>query len=1439
MLGAVVVVLGLAVAPALAAAPEAPEVTTEGVTTTGATFHGILNPHAEEPTGGGTYKFLYKASKTQCTSGTETTPGLSLGQPAEEVFEPVSGLTPGTTYEVCLSVTNLESQTTVSAPVSFKTALTPEAPKTNSPAAHITATGATLEGILNPKAAVATTDGWYFAYATAAQGPACTDGAASPTEPEEAAKAKHEATAVTGLEPGREYRFCMVATNEIGEATPGNEVKFNTPAAPPAVESEGTSGVTSTTATLEAQVNPDNEATHAHLQYSTSASVNGSGGLTAPTVLASSELGEGYGLQPVGSGALTGLPAGTTFYYQAVATNTTGTTYGAVQSFTTLPKPTTAAIAAITATTATLNGSLTPLSSSTATEYSFAYRSGSECTGESVTTPESVGTGSGTENVSAEVTGLSPNTQYTVCLVSSNEFGSEQGSLVTFTTLVAAPAIESESASDVDATEARLEASINPGNSATSYYFEYGPDPGSYDASAPVPPGEIHAALSDVDVNTVLTGLTPATTYHYRVVASNALPGAVDGEDQSFTTAAARESGSSASCPNEARRIEQPHATTLPDCRAYEMVSPLNTNGQDATEPSAETAPRAGASGEAVAYASKGSFEGAVGNETQDEYISRRGANGWATQSISPPHHAYESEPLPPFRGADFTPDLGAGIVSSNVALTGEAPEGVRSGYGLYVDEFPSGPYRYVGLTTGAFPAPLGASTDLSHVVFAPKAGAVSEWVDGAIYPVAVANSGEGISGSVGSQYQSESFTSKNNVWNAVSATGARVYFTSPGEQEKNPTETTVGTLYLRDNADRPQSALEHAEANATGTLVEGSTSVTELTAVPDVEATVAIATGSAQVTVGNLQESEGRSGLSFSAGQPVSGTGIPAGTTITKVSGSTLTLSASATETNGAATLVSYHAAPFAVGDRITGYGIPPGATIEAVAPTELTLSVPAAVSGSAVAINAGGECTEAEQACTVDVSASERTVPDTHGPQSARYWGASADGQKVFFTSNEELTDDADTGPADNAPNLYEYDLAGPEGERLRDLTVDPVDADGAAVQGVVQISEGGAYVYFVATGALTGSGEAPLRNGAGEEPVAEADNLYVSREGGALAFIATLDTGDRADWAPYTVEDEGLQVEEDQAGPTTTTAAVTPSGTALAFMSERSLPTTNFPHGYDNAQVETGDCEREVAPNEYETGACHEIYLYSAETGDSLCASCDPSEQQPTGPASLSKPFDTRSLYRPRNLLADGTLFFNSSDALVPQASGSQQNVYEYEDGHIYPISNVSGSYSSFFMDANGSEEGGEEGANVFFGSADSLLPEDQSENVVVWDARVDGGFPVALATSSCESAEACQASSAPQPSIFGTPPSATFSGPGNASPPAPTVIAKAAPKKKTAAQLKAEKLAKALRQCRKDKRKVARKACEAAARKRYGAKKSSKKARKASRGPEASR
>lgn len=187
---------------------------------------------------------------------------------------------------------------------------------------------------------------------------------------------------------------------------------------------------------------------------------------------------------------------------------------------------------------------------------------------------------------------------------------------------------------------------------------------------------------------------------------------------------------------------------------------------------------------------------------------------------------------------------------------------------------------------------------------------------------------------------------------------------------------------------------------------------------------------------------------------------------------------------------------------------------------------------------VNAKGECEVPTDACTIEASASQKTNgsgpggSDPNGPQSAQYAGASVDGSRVFFTSSAELTDDANTGPADNAANLYEYDL---EDGRLTDLTVDnnAGDPNGGMVLGVVALSEDGSYVYFTAEGDLA------------EGAISGQPNLSL-RHDGTTTFIATFNEG-------------GISA-----------ARATPDGTHLAFLSSSSLT------GYDNEPAEPGECE-----------------------------------------------------------------------------------------------------------------------------------------------------------------------------------------------------------------------------------------------------------------------
>jgi hypothetical protein len=191
--------------------------------------------------------------------------------------------------------------------------------------------------------------------------------------------------------------------------------------------------------------------------------------------------------------------------------------------------------------------------------------------------------------------------------------------------------------------------------------------------------------------------------------------------------------------------------------------------------------------------------------------------------------------------------------------------------------------------------------------------------------------------------------------------------------------------------------------------------------------------------------------------------------------------------------------------------------------------------------------------------------------------------------------------------------------------------------------------------------------------------------------------------------------------------------------------------------------------------------EVYLYDAPSGNLSCLSCSPGGGSAAGPSGLETTLvgsvghlglesETEGYLGSRVISDDGSrVFFWSTNPLVPQAVNGQQNVYEWENGTIHLISDATGPSGSQLLGASAS------GNDVFFATGDSLVPQDQTNgDVVVYDARVGGGFAEPLSPPVCQG-EACQGQPSAPP-LFGTPGSAVFSGSGNLAPPPPVTPTK---------------------------------------------------------------
>lgn len=403
------------------------------------------------------------------------------------------------------------------------------------------------------------------------------------------------------------------------------------------------------------------------------------------------------------------------------------------------------------------------------------------------------------------------------------------------------PRVEGESVTKVTFDSARFGAEINPrgeaGEAITTYHFEYGPCAtqstcvsSGYANSIPVSDGTIS---SDFEVHTVgatAQELEPHTTYHFRVRAHNG-HGTEYGKEETFVT-------------------QVPGGeSSLPDGRAWEMVSPPAKHGA-LIEPIGERGiSQAAADGSAFTYFTDAPTEGEPrGFSNSVQVFSTRGSGGWSNQDIAPPHSAATG----PATGQGleyrfFSNDLSQGIIEPQGEFTplanGETSEETsphateRTPY-LRADstcqavpatcytpllssadvlpgvQFGGAPEATTGLANFA-----GATSDLNHIVLTSEVpltettplateGGLYEWAAGRLALVSI------LPGPGGEPAHNNPALGENNrnARHAISDDGSRIVFSEHGGEKH---------LYLRDTAKGETVQLDVLQSGTGEGLVE------------------------------------------------------------------------------------------------------------------------------------------------------------------------------------------------------------------------------------------------------------------------------------------------------------------------------------------------------------------------------------------------------------------------------------------------------------------------------------------------------------------------------------------------------------------------------------------------------------------------------------------
>ncbi len=564
-------------------------------------------------------------------------------------------------------------------------------------------------------------------------------------------------SAKPGLFPGTTYHFRLVAENAGGNDTKDAANTFTTlPAELPTVTIDPVASGTYTNAHVTGTVNIDDPG---HSEAALWLEISGDGGATWNSTIgvvppvpwhdSSGRLGEGS-LSGSDDGLyfieydFTGLQSSTTYFFRLASTYSSlsleeaeangeiGRSPEPSPSITTEPlfPPTAAdlAVSGVTATAAHFSATVDPHApagplselgkKAFATHWEFVCTP--ECKNANGNAIEGTVHGeAGAQTVTGDAKRLDPNTAYEVSLVVASEGGGETVAPVPFNTPLVKPTIKVAPGGPDGKGGYTLQGVVNPnGSPVTDCKFEWGPNSADYAFSADCspPPG---SGSKPVTVEASLTGLTPGAVYHFNLLATNGAGTEDSGDREFIPTLSPAET-----CPNQQQRKEN-GSLALPECRAYEMVTPTNKQGYGVSLTSL-------GENDAVRYTTVAanlvnSGQGSLIND----YVATRTDAGWETipnlngssgTIFGPPSNVVSTGPRPRAYSADLKSSLW------NLHISTDIP-----GEHLYL-RHPDGIFTRIGVGNGAPAASntiFGWSEDLSHIFLAANPITAPFWGPG------------------------------------------------------------------------------------------------------------------------------------------------------------------------------------------------------------------------------------------------------------------------------------------------------------------------------------------------------------------------------------------------------------------------------------------------------------------------------------------------------------------------------------------------------------------------------------------------------------------------------------------------------------------------------------------------------------------------------------